>query len=393
MTVSPLILQITDAGLAAIVAAEAAGTASVVIAEVGLTNSVFTAAPTLTALPGEFKRLTAVSGEVAAPNIIHVVGYDTSSDAYTVRGMGLYLNDGTLFATYGNADPVLNKVALAFGLITFDVAFSSDVGASIAFTGALFNNPPATTEMRGVVELATLAEAAAGVDALRALTPQGAKAAILGWLLTQDGSGSGLDADLLDGQHGAYYADIAARLGFTPVNKAGDTLTGALSLVAGAPSAPAHATRKDYVDGAVAAITAASILSKLITVDGSGSGLDADLLDGQHASAFALANGFSFVSNANGIGIGITIGAITVWLMAGTAPLTNSATTNVTYPVATLTTAAFPSPAAMSAIDTADVRNGGLVPGTATLTGFQIYASNWSVSNTGGPMPWLAIGY
>lgn len=33
------------------------------------------------------------------------------------------------------------------------------------------------------------------------------------------GPGSGLNADLLDGQHGAYYADIAGRLGFTPVQQ------------------------------------------------------------------------------------------------------------------------------------------------------------------------------
>lgn len=33
------------------------------------------------------------------------------------------------------------------------------------------------------------------------------------------GSGSGLNADLLDGQQGAWYADIAARLGFTPVQQ------------------------------------------------------------------------------------------------------------------------------------------------------------------------------
>jgi hypothetical protein len=38
-----------------------------------------------------------------------------------------------------------------------------------------------------------------------------------------------------------------------------------------------------------AAYTAADVLAKLLTVDGSGSGLDADLLDGQHASAFATA--------------------------------------------------------------------------------------------------------
>lgn len=33
------------------------------------------------------------------------------------------------------------------------------------------------------------------------------------------GAGSGFNADLLDGQHGAYYADIAARLGYSPVQQ------------------------------------------------------------------------------------------------------------------------------------------------------------------------------
>lgn len=52
----------------------------------------------------------------------------------------------------------------------------------------------------------------------------------------------------------------------------------------------------DLLDGAhassfltTASYTAADILTKLKTVDGAGSGLDADLLDGQHAAAFATA--------------------------------------------------------------------------------------------------------
>lgn len=39
---------------------------------------------------------------------------------------------------------------------------------------------------------------------------------------------------------------------------------------------------------AIAAYTAADVLAKLLTVDGAGSGLDADTLDGNHAAAFAL---------------------------------------------------------------------------------------------------------
>jgi hypothetical protein len=40
--------------------------------------------------------------------------------------------------------------------------------------------------------------------------------------------------------------------------------------------------------------SAAQVLAKLVTVDGAGSGLDADLLDGNHASAFARLSGATF---------------------------------------------------------------------------------------------------
>ncbi len=63
-------------------------------------------------------------------------------------------------------------------------------------------------------------------------------------LLTVDGAGSGIDADKLDGQEGAYYLPAAS-------------------------------------------YTAADILTKIKTVDGAGSGLDADLLDGSSSAAFA----------------------------------------------------------------------------------------------------------
>ena len=47
------------------------------------------------------------------------------------------------------------------------------------------------------------------------------------WTNTSDGAGSGLDADLLDGQQGAYYAPAT---GGSYVAKAGDTMTGNLKL-------------------------------------------------------------------------------------------------------------------------------------------------------------------
>nr|DAI68360.1 MAG TPA: LONG TAIL FIBER PROTEIN [Caudoviricetes sp.] len=247
-----LVLSLTNAGLAAVQAAS--GSDPVVIAELGLTATPFEVAPTLTALPGEFKRIAAVSGTAAAANITHMTAYDTSSEVWNATGLGLWLADGTLFAVYSAGSTIINKAAVAFALVSFDIAWQADLAASIAFGDPIFTNPPATEAMRGLIELADADEALAGADLLRALTPGRAKAVVLAWLLGLDGAGSGLDADQLDGQHGAWYADIAARLGYTPLN--------------------------------VTAYTAADVLAKLLTVDGAGSGVDADTVDGHHAAAF-----------------------------------------------------------------------------------------------------------
>lgn len=213
----PVTITITNAGRAAIVNATATGTAPVTISQIGISATAITPAPTNTVLPGEIKRLSALSGVVVSPDTIHVSMSDTTTDAYALRSFALYLADGTLFAIYGQADPILNKVEASIAALSVDVVFADISSATITFGNASFVNPPASTTVQGVVELATTAEAQAGIDALRAITPASAKAAILSWILAQDGSGSGIDADLLDGQHGSYYADIPSRLGYTPM--------------------------------------------------------------------------------------------------------------------------------------------------------------------------------
>lgn len=285
----PLEIVVTNAGRAALVNAQNNGTNPVAITEVGLSSTAVVPLPTLTALAGEFKRVAAVSGEVVADDTIHLSVMDSSGDSYTLRSIGLYLADGTLFAIYGQVAAVLEKTASSDAALSVDVIFADISAALLTFGDASFLNPPATTERQGVVELATVAEARLGIDALRALTPAAANAAILGWLLAQDGAGSGIDSDLLDGQHGSYYTNIIARLGFTPVNKAGDIMTGLLTL-SGAPTGNLHASTKQYVDGLV---TAAALLAKMLTVDGAGSGIDADLLDGQHGAYYLTASSYT----------------------------------------------------------------------------------------------------
>lgn len=318
------VLSLTNAGAAAVQGAS--GADPVVIAELGLTATPFEVAPTLTALPGEFKRLSAVAGDAVAANVTHMSAYDTSADVWNATGMGLWLDDGTLFAVYSGDVIVLNKAGPAFALVAFDIAWQADLAASVAFGDPIFTNPPATEDNRGLIELATQGEANAGADPFRALTPATAKGAVTEWLVGRsvllgvadvatpdagtsgglrlrgnlasgygylqvlnhdasaqwgywrhsaagdadwhgaagikvsgnlvwhagnDGAGSGSDADLLDGQQGSWYADVAARLGYTPLP--------------------------------TASYTAGDVRDKLLTVDGSGSGVDADLLDGQHA--------------------------------------------------------------------------------------------------------------
>jgi len=95
---------------------------------------------------------------------------------------------------------------------------------------------------------------------------------ILDALKTVDGAGSGLDADLLDGsQHrglgGAEHALV------TPADP-------------GFMAALDKAKLDGIESGATADQTAAEILAAIKTVDGPGSGLDADTLDGLDSSAF-----------------------------------------------------------------------------------------------------------
>ena len=51
---------------------------------------------------------------------------------------------------------------------------------------------------------------------------------------------------------------------------------------------------ESIIDVTSAALTDAQIFAKVTAQDGAGSGLDADLLDGSHASAFALLSGATF---------------------------------------------------------------------------------------------------
>lgn len=114
---------------------------------------------------------------------------------------------------------------------------------------------------------------------------------VLSKLLTVDGSGSGLDADTLDGISSAGFATAGHNHDSTY-----QPLDGDLTAIAGI-AGTSGLLKKTAADTwsldtttylAASSYTASDVLSKLLTVDGAGSGLDADTLDGLSSTAFSL---------------------------------------------------------------------------------------------------------
>lgn len=278
-------ITITPAGFAAIVNAENTGTAPVKVTQVGLTAQHFDVGTVGASVPAEFKRLTTFGGKAVADDTLHLNVRDDGTDTYTLRGFGLYLQDGTLFAVYSQSTPIMEKAAAATLLLATDIRFAKINATSIEVGDIDFINPPATTTQMGVVRLATEQEADAGSDHATAITPRGlaryinnrfgagapstfvktllglATAAMfrveLGLksaALRDEGHGNDLNADLLDGAHGDHYLEwknftgvpnrfpsaphthpIGEVDGLQPAldgkaNRAGDTFTGPLAV-------------------------------------------------------------------------------------------------------------------------------------------------------------------
>lgn len=330
-----LIFTVTDAGRAALVNAAGNGTNAVLIATAGLSSTAIVPDRTMTALPGQFKTLATLSGAGVADDLIHLIIRDESNAVFTLRSVGLYLADGTLFGIYGQAEPIIEKTAASLMLLEMNIQFADIAADSVTFGDANFLNPPATETTMGIAALATQAQSDAGTDDQRIVTPKKMRTSVFAWVASwfsdvwrasNDGSGSGLDADLLDGQHGSWYADIKARLGFTPLNAAGGILSGILTLQkAGSQeirfnggAAPAWRLISEnngvtsgamtlqfsndnfvtsFANALVAQPSGGLQFSVAPTVqgnivwhggnDGSGSGLDADLLDGQDGSWYS----------------------------------------------------------------------------------------------------------
>ena len=165
---------ITSAGLAALVNAENNGTLPVKITKFGLGTGNYTPSADQTSLQSKFKEITALSGGDVGDNTIHVTMSDTSSDAYTVNEVGVYLEDGTLFAVSSQpTGAILQKAAGSQGLLSIDLEISGGTSGITVDGDTNFFNPPATTQVAGVVKLASLDEIKTGTNSSKAVTPSG----------------------------------------------------------------------------------------------------------------------------------------------------------------------------------------------------------------------------
>jgi hypothetical protein len=167
-------ITITREGLTALIDAQAGTTNAVRVAELGLTATPFVAAPTLTALPGEFKRLSTIAGEAVSESVLHMVATDDAVETYTVTGIGLFLDNGDLFGVYSQdvaGGALFEKSEVATFLFAVDITFEAGFAALVEFGDTNFLYPPATQLRKGVAYLATSAEVAAGLDGEKIVTP------------------------------------------------------------------------------------------------------------------------------------------------------------------------------------------------------------------------------
>jgi hypothetical protein len=163
---------LTTAGKNAIVNANNTGTNPITIAKVGIGSASWTPTAAATALQTEIKKITTISGAAVADDTIHVTASDTSNAAYTVREIGLFTSDDILVAVYSQSAAIITKGASTVALIAADLVITGVPAGSVTVGDASFNYPQATETVKGVAEIATTAEAQAGTDNERIITPK-----------------------------------------------------------------------------------------------------------------------------------------------------------------------------------------------------------------------------
>jgi len=217
----------------------------------------------------------------------------------------LIFRDSQVFihsSTDGQLDIVADQeIQLAATTVDLNAALDvSGTATAAAFAGPLTGNVTGNVSGSAATVTGAAQSNITSVGTLTALAVGGN----IGVTGTVDGRDVATDGTKLDG--------IAA----SATNTAAPHYTSAIAVGAGGLTQQNFTTTlKNKLDGiegsATADQTAAQILTSIKTVDGSGSGLDADLLDGQQASAFAVASTTTTANAALPKAGGAMTGAIT----------------------------------------------------------------------------------
>jgi hypothetical protein len=294
-------MVITNAGRQAVVNSAQSGTNKVTIAKVGVGGGKYTPEATQTALKNEIKRLDIVSGGTSGSDSIHVAFVDATGESYSVSEIGLYLDDGTLFAVGSQNAVILTKEAstvarividlkienldvseVSFGDVTFrETAAASADNAGVvslatgeevisgdntskAVTPAGLKALTATTERAGLAEIATGAEATAGTDSSRVMTPATTKAVFDGRLASNAEAIAGADtskavtpAGLAAKMAEAVKSATTTTAGIVPLATATETQTGTESAKAVTPAGLSQRTATDARTGIIEVATEA----------------------------------------------------------------------------------------------------------------------------------------
>ena len=167
-----LSLVITDAGHAAIINAQNSGTDAVVLSEVGFGTRTTAPSEGQVGLTGEIKRVDTIAGAATGDKTISVRVTDSSGDTYDASELGVFTDTGVLFAVYAQSTVLVSKSSSASLMLAIDLEFTTDgVVPVVVFGDSNFVLPAATEDVAGSAQIATQAEADAGTDDARIVTP------------------------------------------------------------------------------------------------------------------------------------------------------------------------------------------------------------------------------
>lgn len=171
---------VTDAGFSALLNAEASGTEKVKLTKIGFGSESYVPSQEQTELKNQFKIFDSEFGGEKDGNSIQISLRDASEDAYDVYEFGIYTDAGILFAVYSQETPILSKTEATVAMLYFEFFLKNGNPEYIELDPLIFDLNSATENREGIAEIATEAEAKAGTDDTRFITPKKLDAVIEG---------------------------------------------------------------------------------------------------------------------------------------------------------------------------------------------------------------------